>query len=128
EAPPPPPPVVSVAAPRRPRVRAAQPVRRPTIRTALADWSGRVRTSLVRLWPGSRTAAAARPARQRVAPAAPRRTRRRRAAVHLARTETHVCPYCLEEVTKNDPRGVQVCKVCKTWHHRDCWDITGVCQ
>jgi hypothetical protein len=31
-------------------------------------------------------------------------------------------------VTKRDPRGVKICKVCKTWHHADCWAITGVCQ
>jgi ribosomal protein L37AE/L43A len=82
----------------------------------------------------------------RLAPAAPRETakkrkttrtktktrskpaRRRGAAVHLSGVEEHVCPYCLEQVVKNDRRGVKVCKVCKTWHHGDCWAITGVCQ
>jgi ribosomal protein L37AE/L43A len=48
--------------------------------------------------------------------------------VLLSGEEEHVCPYCLEEVVKNDRRGVKVCKVCKTWHHGDCWAITGVCQ
>lgn len=56
-------------------------------------------------------------------------TRRRPAAsVRLSGAEEHLCPYCLEEVVKNDRRGVKVCKVCKTWHHGDCWAITGVCQ
>ncbi len=80
----------------------------------------------------------------RLAPALPRETARKRkpakakrqatrrrrpaASVRLSGAEEHVCPYCLEEVVKNDRRGVKVCKVCKTWHHGDCWAITGVCQ
>ncbi|MBX3048991.1 MAG: hypothetical protein KIT46_01665 [Anaerolineales bacterium] len=125
-------PPISVSPAPRPRVRAARPARRPTIRTSIANWSGRVKTSLVSLWPGRRVrrGPSLRQPRQRIAaPAAPKRTRRgRRTAVHFSSAETHVCPYCLEEVTKKDPRGVQICKVCKTWHHRDCWEITGVCQ
>jgi hypothetical protein len=39
-----------------------------------------------------------------------------------------VCPYCLEEVTPNDPRGVVVCEICGTPHHADCWAITGKCE
>lgn len=53
---------------------------------------------------------------------------RRSAGVHLSGEVEHMCPYCLEPVVKNDRRGVKVCKVCKTWHHADCWAITGVCQ
>lgn len=45
----------------------------------------------------------------------------------LGETE-HRCPYCLELVKKNDPRGVVICPECKTWHHKDCWDVTGTCQ
>jgi ribosomal protein L37AE/L43A len=45
----------------------------------------------------------------------------------LGETE-HRCPYCLELVKKNDSRGVVICADCKTWHHKDCWDITGSCQ
>ena len=48
--------------------------------------------------------------------------------VKLTGTEEHRCPYCLEIVKKNDPRGVVVCPDCGTWHHKDCWDITGSCQ
>ncbi len=38
------------------------------------------------------------------------------------------CPYCLDVVKRNDPRGVKVCEVCRTPHHADCWAITGKCQ
>ena len=47
--------------------------------------------------------------------------------VKLVGEEEHVCPYCLEEVHKNDNRGVMVCQECGTWHHLDCWDLTGAC-
>jgi ribosomal protein L37AE/L43A len=47
--------------------------------------------------------------------------------VKLMGQEEHVCPYCLEEVVKNDSRGIVVCPECSTWHHQDCWDITGGC-
>lgn len=42
--------------------------------------------------------------------------------------EEHRCPYCLETVAYNDPRGVEICPVCHTHHHADCWAVTGVCQ
>lgn len=54
--------------------------------------------------------------------------RRSRPDIALSAEEEHLCPYCLEAVVKRDPRGVKICKVCKTWHHADCWAITGVCQ
>ena len=38
------------------------------------------------------------------------------------------CPYCLEPVLPDDPRGIVVCKICHTPHHADCWAITGICQ
>lgn len=47
--------------------------------------------------------------------------------VKLVGEEEHVCPYCLEEVHKNDKRGVKICQECGTWHHQDCWDLTGSC-
>ena len=47
--------------------------------------------------------------------------------VKLMGEEEHVCPYCLEEVVKNDSQGVVVCPECGTWHHQDCWDVTGAC-
>lgn len=47
--------------------------------------------------------------------------------VKLTSDEEHVCPYCLEKVDKNDPLGVVICPECGTWHHQDCWDLTGTC-
>jgi len=40
----------------------------------------------------------------------------------------HTCPYCLDPVQPNDPRGVKICKICKTHHHADSSMITGACQ
>lgn len=48
--------------------------------------------------------------------------------IHLKGKEEHRCPYCLEEVIKNDPRGVKICPICRTHHHADCWAVTGACQ
>ena len=48
--------------------------------------------------------------------------------IQLAVYEEHRCPYCLEEVKRNDPRGVVECEICHTLHHKDCWAITGACQ
>jgi len=52
----------------------------------------------------------------------------RKPQIQLAVYEEHRCPYCLEEVKRNDPRGVVECEVCHALHHKDCWDITGACQ
>jgi hypothetical protein len=54
--------------------------------------------------------------------------RLRRKDVKLLGETEHRCPYCLELVKKNDARGVVICPECKTWHHKDCWDVTGSCQ
>lgn len=48
--------------------------------------------------------------------------------VHLSGAEEHRCPYCLEIVKDNDPRGVEICPICHTYHHADCWAVTGTCQ
>jgi ribosomal protein L37AE/L43A len=48
--------------------------------------------------------------------------------VHLSQIERHLCPYCLEPVTRNDARGVVECDICHTLHHGDCWAIAGSCQ
>ena len=53
---------------------------------------------------------------------------RRKPAVQLAVYEEHRCPYCLQDVSRNDPRGTVECPICHTLHHKDCWDITGTCQ
>ena len=47
--------------------------------------------------------------------------------VKLSGEEEKVCPYCLEEVRKGDSRGVVVCQECGTWHHEDCWTLSGSC-
>ena len=82
-----------------------------------------------------------RPARQ--APPAPRRTRHRllqprlvaprqrsnhRNGLRVGSVVEERCPYCLDLVKRNDPRGVRICEVCGTPHHADCWSITGKCQ
>lgn len=48
--------------------------------------------------------------------------------VQLSENIEHNCPYCLETVLTNDIRGIKKCKVCKTLHHADCWEVTGLCQ
>lgn len=70
-------------------------------------------------------ATAVRPARRS---SARRGIFRRRPAVQLAMYEEHKCPYCFEEVKRNDPRGSVECPICHTLHHKDCWDVTGTCQ
>jgi ribosomal protein L37AE/L43A len=54
--------------------------------------------------------------------------RPRRAHVRLRGAAEHRCPYCLDPITRRDPRGVVVCPVCRTPHHADCWAVTGMCQ
>lgn len=59
----------------------------------------------------------------------PKRKRsRRKPQIQFAIVEEHRCPYCLDAVTRTDPRGVEECEVCHTLHHADCWAITGTCQ
>ncbi len=58
-------------------------------------------------------------------------SRRKRSSKHLiklSREEEHRCPYCLEIIEPDDPRGTVECRVCHTLHHADCWAITGACQ
>jgi hypothetical protein len=57
-----------------------------------------------------------------------KRATRRKPKIQFALVEEHRCPYCLDAVSRNDPRGVKECEVCHTLHHADCWSITGVCQ
>jgi len=68
------------------------------------------------------------PAKVKPAVASKRRRRRGKPRVQLALVEEHRCPYCLELVARSDPRGVVECKVCRSLHHKDCWDVTGSCQ
>jgi hypothetical protein len=68
----------------------------------------------------------------RVRPGDPKKLARRKRIkgnnVNISSVVEHRCPYCLEEVLVNDPRGVRICPVCGTRHHRDCWNVTGTCQ
>jgi hypothetical protein len=52
----------------------------------------------------------------------------RKPELHLSAEEEHRCPYCLELILPDDPRGTVECKICHTLHHADCWAITGACQ
>ena len=65
--------------------------------------------------------------------AQPTRSRRnrlfsRKPNLQISLYEEHRCPFCLEEVKRNDPRGVKKCDVCNSLHHADCWAVTGMCQ
>ncbi len=65
--------------------------------------------------------------------AQPTRSRRKRLFnrkpnLQISLYEDHRCPFCLEEVKRNDRRGVKKCEVCNALHHADCWAITGSCQ
>jgi hypothetical protein len=53
---------------------------------------------------------------------------RHKPQLQLSEEEEHRCPYCLELVDVDDPRGTVECKVCHALHHADCWAITGACQ
>ncbi len=74
----------------------------------------------------ARPISAIRPVRSRPRRGSARQSRP--AVVRLAVHEEHRCPYCLEPVRRNDPRGTVECQICHTLHHKDCWDITGNCQ
>jgi hypothetical protein len=55
-------------------------------------------------------------------------SRGRNNAIRLVGAEERRCPYCLQPIVNRDPRGVVTCPVCHTRHHKDCWNITGMCQ
>jgi hypothetical protein len=57
-----------------------------------------------------------------------RRIVHRKSQLRLSDEVEHRCPYCLELIIPNDPRGTVECKICHTLHHADCWAITGACQ
>ncbi len=88
-------------------------------------------------WRTPPTTTPTRTRRPRTAPTTRRsrepRKPKRRAAAHdegfrVIEVVEDRCPYCLDVIKKDDPRGVTVCEVCGTPHHADCWAITGKCQ
>lgn len=104
----------------------------PAFGAAFATWTSQLAAQLNGIFtsPSRGATTRSRKTAKRSASANHHRQRllRRGPAVYLSSKEEHRCPYCLEEVKRNDPRGIKICKVCKTWHHADCWAITGVCQ
>lgn len=54
--------------------------------------------------------------------------RRNDSAIKVKEITEQRCPYCLDKIMQNDPRGVRVCSICHTAHHADCWAMTGMCQ
>lgn len=109
------------------RVRTTQASSRVSLVERFNGWRTRTSLQLVSMLPRPAVNA---PKTRKAKPSTARKVsgKRSRSTVHFSGVEKHVCPYCLEPVKKNDPRGVKICKVCKTWHHADCWEITGVCQ
>lgn len=103
---------ISVSNPVRPRV----------------SWSRILTTPLIQVRSNGQRAGRIKPMKAAPVIAPKRRRRSRKARVQLALVEDHRCPYCLETVTRNDPRGMVECTICHTLHHKDCWDITGTCQ
>ncbi len=58
----------------------------------------------------------------------PRAAKANAGAPRITRVVEDRCPYCLDVITRKDPRGIHTCAVCGTPHHADCWAITGKCQ
>jgi hypothetical protein len=100
----------------RPRKR---PVKHPHAAPASRE-AEQVLNRQVQPVPGTETVSAARPKRKR--------TYHRKPQLRLSTEEEHRCPYCLELIVPDDPRGTVECKICHTLHHADCWAITGACQ
>ncbi len=106
------------------RMPVAAPTPRPIVRPSTAI--SRSRPLVRRKKIGRVVVARAVPIRQKSAGSRRRGAFRRRLAVQLAAYEEHRCPYCLQDIKRDDIRVE--CPVCHTLHHKDCWDITGTCQ
>ncbi len=115
-----------------PSTRRRRTSRGTTISASLAAWGSNVATQFSNFFlaPSRGMVTRRRTSAKHPAKAKQKRQRllHRQAGVYLSGEVEHRCPYCLEEVRRNDPRGIKICKVCQTWHHADCWAITGVCQ
>jgi hypothetical protein len=113
--------VASISTPRRLSVVA--PVSAPAVRPTTTS---RSRPLVRRKKIGRVVVAHAMPIRPKNTGSRRRSVFRRRLAVQLAAYEEHRCPYCLQDIKRDDIRVE--CPVCHTLHHKDCWDITGTCQ
>jgi hypothetical protein len=115
--------------PSNPGISVSNPVHFPRISLPAVSWprfltSGAVPASRS----NGRSTGLIQPAKVKPAVASKKRRRRGKPRVQLALVEEHRCPYCLDLVARSDPRGVVECKVCRSLHHKDCWDVTGSCQ
>jgi hypothetical protein len=90
-------------------------------------WTGGSGSYAVR-FPRLRTRSRVRQTIPTIAKPKPRIFRRRRPKLQLTDQVEHRCPFCLEIVEPNDPRGIKVCPICHAVHHADCWAVTGMCQ
>lgn len=114
--------------PAAPRASAVKPKKRKSV---LEFFKPKVKPLRVqRAERAARPKKAVKPLRKADAPVRQQKSQswRGRPKVQLAIVEEHRCPFCLEPVSRVDPRGVVECEVCHTLHHKDCWEITGVCQ
>lgn len=103
------------------RAEALQPVQRAVRRARrAADSTPESEVRRIEVQPRTAPPVAVKPARAM--------RKKRGVKVRMGRVATSICPYCLEEVKKNDPRGRVVCRICGTPHHGDCWAITGKCE
>jgi hypothetical protein len=115
-----------------------QPVERPSVAQSIQPVAHGKRKKATashsrggtRSAPPSASPKTAQPQKQPVVPSTNSRPKHlpRHPEIQVAATGEHRCPYCLEIVTPNDPRGIVECKICHTLHHGDCWAITGACQ
>jgi hypothetical protein len=118
---PPPPPIAALPPSEPPRKPSVKPDRKKSLRSRPA-------TTPVRNRPRGK-AVSGEPALAIKVPAKPKwRAFRHKPQMHFSKQEKSLCPYCLEPVVPNDPRGVVECKICHALHHADCWEITGTCQ
>jgi hypothetical protein len=98
------------------------PVSVEAARGDVRAWRRRIRPHSARITPSLPVRPTARPGRRNFI------RRRVRAKVRLAAAVEHRCPYCLDLVDPSDPKGVNMCSICHTLHHADCWAVTGSCQ
>ena len=117
--------------PARPVVEIASPKAKPAARVITKALKKSRRSAKAKTGSRARTQRPVKTRRKKIhtgsTTSVPRR-RSRKSEVQFTTGAENRCPYCLEPVQPDDPRGVVECKICHTLHHADCWAITGVCQ